>query len=190
MAEQQDLNLHYFGRGPKVEWVGQIASEKSWRENSQGRPSQQNNADQKGFAERYRVAIQGRIPDDMSLITDEDLPWAYVEYPVTAGSGGRGSGQSANLTQGTTVRGYFADGSEEQLPIITSVVGFNDWNAILKYPPTDKRYTSYSGFSEDEKISPYLVKAFPGGLTAFPVDWNGAAINMNWSESLQASTRS
>ena len=187
MAEQQELNLHYLGKGQKVEWYGQIASEASWADNSQGRPSQQNNADQRGFGERYRVAIQGRHPQDLNEIEDEDLPWAYVEYPVTAGGGGRGSGQSANLTQGTTVKGYFADGTDEQLPIIVSVVGFNDWNAILKYPPTDKRYQSYSGFLEDEKISTYLVKAFPGGLTATPDYWSGASINFNWSESIQAS---
>jgi len=187
MAEQQELNLHYLGKGQKVEWYGQIASEASWADNSQGKPSKQNNVDQRGFGERYRVAIQGRHPQDLSEIKDEDLPWAYVEYPVTAGGGGRGSGQSANLTQGTTVKGYFADGTDEQLPIIVSVVGFNDWNAILKYPPTDKRYQSFSGFLEDEKISPYLVKAFPGGLTATPDYWSGAAINMNWSESMQAS---
>ena len=35
-------------------------------------------------------------------------------YPVTAGGGGRGSSQSANLTQGTFVFGFFLDGDNAQ----------------------------------------------------------------------------
>ena len=54
-------------------------------------------------------------------------------YPVTAGSGGRGSSQNANLTQGTFVFGFFIDGEDAtQLPVIMGVLGNNDYNAVMK----------------------------------------------------------
>ena len=45
-------------------------------------------------------------------ITDDELLEKYVMYPVTAGGGGRGSSQSANITQGTFVFGWFLDGED------------------------------------------------------------------------------
>ena len=59
------------------------------------------------------------IADD---IPDEELPGPYVMYPVTAGGGGRGSSQNANLTQGTFVFGFFMDGEDAQLPVIMGVL--------------------------------------------------------------------
>ena len=96
MQESSDLKQHFVGRDGYIWWVGQIASEKSWKENIPGKPENSNSAI-KGFSERYRVRIIGQHPQDLEGMEEDDLPWAYVEYPVTAGGGGRSSFQSANI---------------------------------------------------------------------------------------------
>ncbi len=82
------IKTHSIGRDGYVWWVGQIASEDSWKENKPENPKD-SNEDIKGFGERYRVAIVGYTPFDTQEVTDDELQWASVEYPVTAGAGGR-----------------------------------------------------------------------------------------------------
>ena len=116
------LKRHFVGRDGFQWWVGQIPPEESWRENKSG-SIDPTNSEQKGFGERYRVRIMGYHTANADDIPDEELPWAYVMYPVTAGGGGRGSSQSANLTQGTFVFGFFMDGEDAQLPCHHGCVG-------------------------------------------------------------------
>jgi hypothetical protein len=131
MLDNSIIKTHSIGRDGYIWWVGQIASEDSWKENKPDNPKE-SNEDIRGFGERYRVAIIGYSPYDTQEVTDEELQWAYVEYPVTAGGGGRSSSQSANLAQGDCVRGYFLDGEEGQIPIISAVIGRNEYQAIIK----------------------------------------------------------
>ena len=183
MQESSDLKQHFVGRDGYIWWVGQIASEKSWKENIPGKP-EDSNSSIKGFSERYRVRIIGQHPQDLEGMEEDDLPWAYVEYPVTAGGGGRSSFQSANITQGTFVRGYYWDGQDGQVPVIASCIGFNQWQAIAKKIPEDKRFVAFSGYLEDEseKIASYTVKSSPGGLTSFPEAWRYATTNQYFVE--------
>ena len=157
MLDQSIIKTHSIGRDGYIWWVGQIASEDSWKENkpSSPRPS---NEDIRGFGERYRVAIIGYSPYDTQEVTDEELQWAYVEYPVTAGGGGRSSSQSANLAQGDCVRGYFLDGEEGQIPIISAVIGRNEYQAIAKNRPEGVRFNNFSGFTPDADIPYYAQK--------------------------------
>ena len=59
-----------------------------------------------------------------SIETDQ-LPWANVMYPVTAGGGQQSSFQTPNIRQGMFVFGFFLDGSDMQVPIIMGVLGNN-----------------------------------------------------------------
>lgn len=163
------IKTHSIGRDGYVWWVGQIASEDSWKENKPENPKD-SNEDIKGFGERYRVAIVGYTPFDTQEVTDDELQWASVEYPVTAGAGGRASSQSANLAQGDFVRGYFLDGEEGQIPIICAVIGRNEYQAITKNRPDGVRFTNYSGFvSEPETYIPfYTQKLIQGGEIILP----------------------
>ena len=111
MVDYSGFKIHSVGRDGLTWWVGQIATEESWKQNKPPNP-QTSNEGIRGFGERYRVAMMSFTPFDTEEVTDEELAWAYVEYPVTAGSGGRSSSQSANLAQGDFVRGYFLDGDE------------------------------------------------------------------------------
>ena len=120
MFDQGLFEKHFVGRDGFIWWIGQIASEISWKENIPGLPLN-DNSEIKGFGERYRVRIMGYHTANINEIPDQELPWAYVMYPVTAGGGGRSSSQSANLTQGNFVFGFFLDGENGVI-----------WNLLIK----------------------------------------------------------
>ena len=72
-------------------------------------------------------------------------------YPVTAGGGGRGSSQSANLTQGTFVFGFFMDGEDAQLPVIMGVLGTMIHNAVMKNV-TPTRFIPFDGYPLNDEV--------------------------------------
>jgi len=164
MIEQGLFKRHFVGRDGFIWWIGQIASEVSWKENIPGRPVG-SNSDIKGFGERYRVRIMGYQTADPTEITDEELPWAYVMYPTTAGGGGRSSSQSANLAQGTFVFGFFLDGDDAQTPVVMGVLGNNDYAAVSKNIPTT-RFVPFSGYTESDYVAWYAQRTETGGDVA------------------------
>ena len=161
MFDQALTKSNFVGR-EYLWWIGQIASEVSWRNNIPGVPSEDNN-EFIGFGERYRVAIMGYQPFDLEEVKDEELIWAYVAYPVTAGSGGRSSGASSNLVQGDFVYGFFLDGDEAQIPVIDKVIGRNEYQDILKNKPEKVRFLNYSGFLPDDYAPWFSQRSFDGG---------------------------
>jgi hypothetical protein len=166
MIDQTLFKKHFVGRDGFQWWIGQIPPEESWRENIAGEAAESNTT-AKGFGERYRVRILGYHTANADDIPDDELPWAYVMYPVTAGGGGRGSSQSANLTQGTFVFGWFMDGDDAQLPIIMGVLGHNDYAAVMKNV-TPTRFLPFDGYPEQDEVfgeerSTLQVKKGSGG---------------------------
>ena len=150
MIDQSLFNKHFVGRDGFNWWIGQIPPEESWRENITGKRNKKN-TDAKGFGERYSVRIMGYHTANADDIPDDELPWAYVMYPVTAGGGGRGSSQNANLTQGTFVFGWFMDGEDAQLPIIMGVLGYNNYTAVMKeISPT--RFIPFDGYPAQDAV--------------------------------------
>ena len=117
MSDQAMHSKEYIGRDGFVWWIGQIPEEGVWKENISGFPSEEN-TESKGWGERYRVRIMGSMIDSWESdsptedpdISDEELPWAMVMYPVTAGGGSGGGSASANISQGTYVFGFYMDG--------------------------------------------------------------------------------
>ena len=105
-------------------WVGQIADDATWRDNIL--PGKFESADQiPGWGRRYKVRIIGLHDQGETEIASDQLPWAQVMYPVTAGGGQGASGQTPNLRQGNMVFGFFLDGQEQQVPVIMGVLGNN-----------------------------------------------------------------
>ena len=82
------LKRNFVGQDGFIWWIGQIAPENTWGDNIFGIPLP-NNEGHRGFGERYKVRIMGYHTAVPSELKDEDLPWASVMYPVTAGGGGR-----------------------------------------------------------------------------------------------------
>ena len=152
------LRQHFVGRDGYTWWVGQIAPEETWKNNIPGQP-EPDNTSILGFSERYRVRIMGYHTDSTFDVADEELPWAYIMYPVTAGGGGRSSYQSSNIAAGNFVIGFFIDGPNAQLPIIQGIIGYNDYQDVMKELNGDKRFIPVTGYQPGEKISTTMVKA-------------------------------
>ena len=125
MIDSANFKSHFVGRDGFVWWIGQIPDETVWRGNIKGHPVA-DNTEEPGFGERYKVRIMGYHTARKDDLPDEELPWASVMYPTTAGGGGRGSYQNANLTQGCWVFGFFLDGDQCQTPVIMGCLGYND----------------------------------------------------------------
>jgi hypothetical protein len=187
MIEQQGLfKNHFVGRDGFYWWVGQIADSKVWKGNIPGKPVA-NNAANPGFGERYKVRIMGHHTAKPEELPDEQLPWATVMYPVTAGGGSKGSSQTSNLTQGTFVFGFFMDGEDAQQPVIMGAIGYNDYNYVsAQLLGNQPRFVPFTGF-EKGKVSVYSVKENPGGQTP-PVDGaTGPSRSDAVTESVQSS---
>jgi len=82
---------------------------------------QKEQVDGGGWAWRYKVRIMDKHTQDKNVLPDEDLPWAQVIMPVTAGSGAANYAVSPMINQGDTVRIEYYD-IDEQQPVITGVL--------------------------------------------------------------------
>ena len=71
-------------------WLGQVADSKSWREN-QPKSHFKDRKDIPGWGYRYKVRIMGIHDAGEAIIESDQLPWAPVMYPITAGGGQGGS---------------------------------------------------------------------------------------------------
>ena len=105
-------------------WIGQIADDSYWRDNIiPGKfPSPETI---KGWGYRYKVRIFGLHDLGETAIKSENLPWANVMYPITAGAYLQNSGQTPMIRQGNIVFGFFLDGKSQQQPVIMGVLGNN-----------------------------------------------------------------
>ena len=92
---------------------------------------QEEQVDGEGWAWRYKIRIIGKHTQDKNILSDEDLPWAQVIMPVTAGSGAANYATSPMINQGDTVTIEYYDDDEQQ-PVITGVL------------PRTKRYLQVS----------------------------------------------
>ena len=105
-------------------WIGQVADDSYWRDNIiPGKfPSPETI---KGWGYRYKVRIFGLHDLGETAIKSENLPWANVMYPITAGAYLQNSGQTPMIRQGNIVFGFFLDGNSQQQPVIMGVLGNN-----------------------------------------------------------------
>ena len=117
-------------------WVGQIADDSTWRDNSL--PGKYENPQSiPGWGKRYKVRIIGLHDREETTIPSDQLPWAQVMYPVTAGGGQTHASQTPNLRHGMFVFGFFLDGQEQQVPVIMGVLGNNPQTKLGREVGTD-----------------------------------------------------
>ena len=149
MIEQGLLKTHFLGKDGFIWWIGQVVDQTKWAGNLPKTPVSFLRQ-QKGFDFRYKVRIMGyhtAVPGDLS---DDDLPWASVMLPVTAGTSG-GARQTPQLRQGNFVYGFFMDGEDAQMPIIMGVIGYNQYTAVMKNVP-DTPFSPFSGYTVDDTV--------------------------------------
>ena len=105
-------------------WVGQIADDSTWRDNIHP-GNYEDKYSIPGWGKRYKVRIIGLHDQGETEIPSDQLPWANIMYPVTAGGFQTNSGASSQLRQGNMVFGFFLDGQDQQVPVIMGVLGNN-----------------------------------------------------------------
>ena len=126
MIEQETFKRHLVGRDGFQWWIGQVVDETAWIKNA-APVNATSNLTLDGIGSRFKVRIMGYHTASKIDLPDEQLPWATVLYPTTAGGGGRNHSQSVMISQGTFVFGFFLDGENAQQPVIMGCMGYNDY---------------------------------------------------------------
>ena len=138
--------------GGSFHWfIGQVSDDSTWRENQNPKKFKKGE-DLPAWGYRYKVRIIGQHEQEESDITAEQLPWAQVMYPVTAGTGHGGSYQTPAIRQGSFVFGFFLDGKDQQVPMIMGCLGNNIKTKLERKTGTEgsggKNFTPFSFFSK------------------------------------------
>jgi hypothetical protein len=128
-------------------WIGQIADDSTWRDNII--PGKFESKDQvPGWGRRYKVRIIGLHDREETTIPSDQLPWAQVMYPITAGGGQAAASATPNIRQGNFVFGFFLDGQDQQVPVIMGVLGNNAQTVLGTKIGDDKsNFSATSGFA-------------------------------------------
>lgn len=137
-------------------WIGQIADDSTWRDNNE--PGKVEDSNQvPGWGKRYKVRIIGYHDKEEQSIPSDQLPWAQIMYPVTAGGGQAAASQTANLRQGMFVFGFFLDGTEGQNPVIMGVLGNNAQTQLSSRIGTDtSNFAGTSGYAKGKDPDPNI----------------------------------
>jgi len=147
-------------------FIGQVADDSTWREN-QNPEKFEKVEDMPAWGYRYKVRIMGCHDQDEADVTAEQLPWAQVMYPVTAGTGHGGSYQTPAIRQGSFVFGFFLDGKDQQTPIIMGCLGNNAKTKLERKMGTEgsggKNFTPVSFFSKMIEEEPVEQKHLKDG---------------------------
>ena len=175
MLEQSLVKTHFIGRDGFIWWIGQIVDQTQWAGNFGGHPTK-STEEQKGFGFRYKVRIMGYHTASESDLPNEDLPWASVLLPVTAGVSGGGI-STPNLRQGDFVQGYFLDGEDAQQPVIMGVLGYNQYTGIRKEIP-DTGFVPFSGYTVKDQVPQYNLPLVENDISeALSEELNEGEIN-------------
>jgi len=121
-----------YGKTPLESWVGTVVSYDSQKEQIEG-----------GWGWRYKVRIMGDNTNT-DQITDQQLSYAYVLLPTTAGSGGAFKMRSVRISQGDFVYGIRGGGAGAP----TMILGV--------FPRTSQQSSGSGNFSN--------TSGFTGGL--------------------------
>ena len=125
-------------------WVGQIADDSTWRDNMLA-GKHQSKDEVPGWGRRYKVRIIGLHDKEEEAIASDQLPWAQVMYPITAGGGQTNASETPSLRQGNFVFGFFLDGQDQQVPVIMGILGNNSQTALAtKIGTTAQNFTATS----------------------------------------------
>lgn len=109
-------------------------------------PQKEQIAEGTGWSWRYKVRIFEKHTEDKTILPDDQLPWAQVVLPVTAGSGAANYAQSPQINQGdTVVIAYYDD--DEQMPVITGILPRTQ--VVSTADPADESgYIPHTGYTD------------------------------------------
>ncbi len=138
-------------------WVGQIADDATWRDNMlSGKYVDRDNG--AGWGRRYKVRIIGIHDKSEESVPSDQLPWANIMYPITAGGGQTNAWQSPQLRQGNFVFGFFMDGPDKQVPVIMGILGNNPQTKLKTgIGKNDSNFAGTSGYAKSNDPPPELA---------------------------------
>ncbi len=142
MIENLLLKSNFLGKDGFRWWIGQIPPATGW--------SLQFNRKPDAWGNRVKVRIMGYHPQNTVELKDEDLPWATVIIPVTAGSGKAGKSKPIRIAPGDVVVGFFLDGDDAQQPVIFGVIGNSRYVKNRKPPSPFQPFTGYTPETKPE----------------------------------------
>ena len=137
MIDESLLKSNFIGRDGFRWWIGQIPPVEAW-------DGQANKEDGEGWGNRYKVRILGYHPYSKADLSDDDLPWAGVVIPPTAGTGAANYAQSVRIKPGDVVIGFFLDGDNGQLPMIMG--SFGRTNQVAQDAPSGA-FVPFTGYT-------------------------------------------
>lgn len=144
--EESLLRTNFVGRDGFIWWIGQIPPVDAWIDQANG----------KGWGNRYKVRIMGYHPYNTNELSDEDLPWAGVILPP-GNTGSAGVSKSVKFQPGDTVIGFFMDGENGQIPMIFGCFGNSQYAAKDGEPIPFGSFTGYT--DKIKKPAASVVKA-------------------------------
>ena len=110
--EESLLKSNFLGRDGFRWWIGQIAPEEV-----------QKQINKDGWGNRLKVRIMGYHPYNVTELPDEDLPWAQILLSTSDGTGSSNYAKSHNVRPSDIVFGFFLDGDNAQIPVISGCFG-------------------------------------------------------------------
>jgi len=118
MFDQSLLQSNFIGRDGFRWWIGQVPPLSKRDEGLKKQVSEG-----KGWGYRHKVRIIGYHPYSEADLSNEELPWAQVMLPTTAGTGAQNYAVNPKISPGDVVIGFFLDGDNAQVPIIMGALG-------------------------------------------------------------------
>jgi hypothetical protein len=112
MLDQSLLQSHFIGRDGFRWWIGQVAPEEV-----------QKQLNKDGWGNRLKVRILGYHPEDVNELPNGDLPWAQILLSTSDGTGAANYGTNHKVRPGDVVFGFFLDGDNAQIPVISGCFG-------------------------------------------------------------------
>ena len=119
---------------------------------------------------RLKVRVFGEHTADKTKIPTEDLPWAQIMMPATAGSLGGVGPSPTGILQGSWVVGFYIDGESKQVPLVIGTIhgeagptgnpgsGFTDSQGVNPQRSEDTD-VSYAASEDFERSTAYLSKS-------------------------------
>ena len=132
-------------------WVGQIPDDATWRDNICPGKYPEKDGGTSGWGRRYKVRIIGIHDQTEESIPSDQLPWANVMYPITAGSGAANAFQTPQIRQGNFVFGFWMDGPDQQVPVIMGILGNNPQTPLkTKIGTSESNFSGTSGVAQSQ----------------------------------------
>lgn len=141
MMDESLLKSNFIGRDGFRWWIGQIPPNTVMDKQINGG----------GWGIRYKVRIMGYHPANEQELSNDDLPYAQVLIPPTAGTGGGNRHSSVLLTPGDIVFGFFLDGDNAQIPVI---MGAFARTAGVPEPEYSQPFVPFTGHTNRVKKPP------------------------------------